>query len=709
VISNTSNKTLDKLTGRWKLHAIIFYLLISIVFSLLAGSLLHYFQNLPNWYIAVIFIVGFCACFLLLNLHKISQLETARFLNHEFTQLEDSAELLLSDYEHLNSLGKLQYMRVSERLQRIHFPEPFRNRISFGFLAFLLSAVLSILLLRLEPQRKFNEPEPQINFLINNRANPSVKSVEIGIRPPAYTGLAKRNQASMNLQVEENSVVSWQVLMSTGIDSLQLAFNDSTIGHAQPQNEDHSIWSFTERINTSGYYQLRINGRRSELYSIEVIKDKPPEIVIHAPAPYTVIEKQSAYSVNIQAGISDDYGIGQAFVQATIASGLGEAVKFRQKRIAFSGKVAVGSRKLELERKLDLTQLQMKPGDELFFYVIASDNQQHQSRSEMYIVSLPDTGQTSGFEGSLSAQLPIPEYFRSQRQIIIETEQLLKAKKSIDLKTFAERSNSLAVDQKILRLRYGKFLGEESEEKEGIKSGNDSAIQNPYDFGNQEKLLDRFTDKHDNAGDADFFEPETKKQLRNTLTEMWGAELKLRTADPLDALPFEYRALRMLKDLQQKTRAYAAKTGNRNAPPLLSPRLSADLSKISDPVIERKGQLVPDSVEKLRMALAVLNSLESRTNLSGGSLSLINEASKRLGQEAISNPKFFLAGYQSIIRIESILSENGTIDEKDVLIASLALQKLIPLPEPSLLLKQQAANQLARYYFENLEKAKAKP
>ena len=94
------------------------------------------------------------------------------------------------------------------------------------------------------------------------------------------------------------------------------------------------------------------------------------------------------------------------------------------------------------------------------------------------------------------------------------------------------------------------------------------------------KFFDAYTDKHDNAEDASFLEPETKNQLKATLNEMWSAELRLRTYKPREALPFAYKALRLLKDLQQKSRAYVAKTSAKTAP--LKPaekRLTGDLTK----------------------------------------------------------------------------------------------------------------------------------
>ena len=60
-------------------------------------------------------------------------------------------------------------------------------------------------------------------------------------------------------------------------------------------------------------------------------------------------------------------------------------------------------------------------------------------------------------------QKAMPAYFRSQRQIIIDAEALLKEKPKLAQEKFVQRSDNIGVDQRLLRLRYGQFLGEESE------------------------------------------------------------------------------------------------------------------------------------------------------------------------------------------------------------------------------------------------------
>ncbi len=130
----------------------------------------------------------------------------------------------------------------------------------------------------------------------------------------------------------------------------------------------------------------------------------------------------------------------------------------------------------------------------------------------------------------------MPEYFRSQRQIIIDSEKLLKERSTITVQEFNSRSNEIATDQKLLRLRYGKFLGEEDESEIGGHQEEEEGHNEPGDFGNAEKLLDAVAHKHDQAEDATYFEPELKAQLKATLAEMWKSELHNRPPSPTRSL-----------------------------------------------------------------------------------------------------------------------------------------------------------------------------
>ena len=51
-----------------------------------------------------------------------------------------------------------------------------------------------------------------------------------------------------------------------------------------------------------------------------------------------------------------------------------------------------------------------------------------------------------------------------EQQIIIDAEALLAQKRRLDAAAFLKRSDELGVDQRLLRLRYGQFVGMEAEE-----------------------------------------------------------------------------------------------------------------------------------------------------------------------------------------------------------------------------------------------------
>ena len=196
----------------------------------------------------------------------------------------------------------------------------------------------------------------------------------------------------------------------------------------------------------------------------------------------------------------------------------------------------------------------------------------------------------------------MPAYFRSQRQIIIDSEALLAERAHLDGDEFLKRSDTIGVDQKILRLRYGQFLGEEFEsggrqshsedehkddgdkptQQDALSDEHEHAPATPPAFGSETNVLAEFGHTHDHAGAATLLDPETKKILKSALAEMWQAELHLRQGDPHTALPYENRALGFIKQVQQSTRIYLARVGLELPPVDESRRLSGKRDDLRD-------------------------------------------------------------------------------------------------------------------------------
>jgi len=693
---------IQSLRSKW----IIFTLLADAFVSAGAGFLLGMVASkLFGWsqlwsiaYGSVVFVV-------LLLIHRIwmvKEAAVAQLLNQTYPQLEESAQLLLQSPSSLNMLEQLQYKRTTHALQMIGAPLSIGRKILVPF--FMLMAMLVAgLLLNKFISYKSVQPDPISNAVPvagtkKEVVLPQIAVVNVNIHPPSYTGKPGRAQHAFNIVAEEGSAVDWQLQTNIAAGQVKFIFNDTMQVSLRAEGAEHTQWKFSKKIDSTGFYQLSIDGRVSELYKIEILPDKSPLINIVTPKQYITIDFGEPQQVKISTGISDDYGVKDAFIAATIASGSGEAVKFKEQKIALPG-FAAGKREYQLQQLLLLHALGMQPGDELYFYVQATDNHQQQTRSDIHIVHLPDTAQLMSLEGLGNSVTLKPEYFRSQRQIIIETEQLLKDRDTISAETFKNRSNNLGIDQKLLRLRYGKFLGEEAESGETT----DNAPGDIADFSNAEKVIDAFTDKHDNSEDASYYDPETKKQLRATLTEMWNSELHLRTFTPRDALPFEYKALRLLKDLQQKSRAYVAKTNFKTTPLDLKKRLSGDLSKITAPQLQKDIGSTPDPQQPVRIALSVLEKIKAGDK--GISPEILQQANLQLHAKAIQQPSLYLDAVEALKRILVAMNSKTPPGYTDIIAAQHGLQQLLTAPDHLPAAGKSSSKQaLSKQYFDNLQK-----
>src|SRR6185369_8412762 len=85
---------------------------------------------------------------------------------------------------------------------------------------------------------------------------------------------------------------------------------------------------------------------------------------------------------------------------------------------------------------------------------------------------------------------------------------------------------------------------------------------------------------HDNSEESTFFIQSLKAKLKAAVTIMWDAELYLRLYQPEKSLPYQYKALNLLKEISNDSRVYVHRSGF-DPPPLKEERrLTADLSEI---------------------------------------------------------------------------------------------------------------------------------
>jgi hypothetical protein len=660
-MSGMGKQWILKLQKRWIIFSAGRVLLLSVAAALLLSVLLWYFFQWPYISFLIFFLL---ACFLLSlksRFWTIKAHEVARFVDLHFAEVEESTALLLKPAADLTFLEQLQVRKVDAVLSAQKQPAAPLYLLKMPLFSLAAVMVISFLLLKI-PLYKLSDNQMVIpqgtSRAVRENIPVQITSISVEITPPAYTGRASRKQKQFSVNAEMGARVKWQINTSKKLAALALLFNDKELIGLKDADGSGRSWSVAKTLLKAGFYQVVVEGKKSDFYQLEIIADQPVQIRIVKPGQHSTIDVGRPQKVNMDILLQDDYGISDAYISTTIASGKGEAVSFKEQKLSFNLNFA-GKKQVRINKLINLKELGMNPGDELYYYISATDNHGQLSRSDMYFVSIQDTAELMSLVGIDNGVNLVPEYFRSERQIIIDTEKLLKEKGVISEAEFKQRSNDLGVDQKMLRLRYGKFLGEESE----TNIGGDTEHEEEHDDASHkdhkaevssaavEEIMDQYAHKHDNAEDATFFEPQLKAQLKATLTEMWNAELRLRTYKPEEALPFEYKALRLLKDLQQKSRAYVAKTTFKTSKLKMEKRLSAELTDIGGGLNKGRLQHADGKRTQLEQAIAIVENKGAKQPLSAQDINLLVQVQHVLTDKAAAAPAIYLPALKSLKKI----------------------------------------------------------
>jgi hypothetical protein len=538
-------------------------------------------------------------------------------------ELEDSADLIALDPARLGVVQRLQRERVLDRLRQralpaLHAALPWRLTAAMAMLAALAALVPQLL------------PKASIPAAVEpstTPAPPAVQQLDVALQvmPPDYTGRPPREGNQLAVEVEQDSRLRWSLGFAIAPRSVQLVFVDGNVLSLTPEN---GRFVGERDIATATLYRVETEGApavESELQRIDVISDRAPQLRVLAPErTLTQVEAaQRAWNLNIEA--EDDYGLQGATLTLTLAQGSGEQVTVSERRLSLRGEG--DARRRRYRHLVDLTALGYGRGDDLIARLEVRDNREPEaktSRSPALILRWPyrPSAEGSGVEGLV--QRTLPAYFRSQRQIIIDTEALIAERPQLDEDTLLGRSDAIGVDQRILRLRYGQFLGEEDEAGTLPGSGpaasedgdqhddhaHDEGQHGDHDhehgassspaagagFGEVGGLIAEVGHMHDIAEAATLLDPKTRELLRGALREMWSAEGHLRLGQPEAALPFEYRALELIKQVQQANRIYLARVGLELPAVDFSRRLSGEKRPrglAADPLVAARDERSP--------------------------------------------------------------------------------------------------------------------
>jgi len=617
-------------------------LIIAAAFIWLAPGQLSVFVTLGIS--ASLFSVCFAIPLLAKGYRRINRDNLLEHINRQLPDYQESAQLLVAEKETLTLLQQLQQEKIIKTFQRDvtqgrlkkHLPAvSFKQPLYLTLLSVFVIGMVQWGYPLMSSKSMYEQQSVDSEEKTVDSKSVTIEKVSVAITPPRYTGKKAFNSEDLNLQIIEGANVEWR-----------LQFNDTSLnyfmvnakGERLPlQLQSDGRHSITRTITQTSIYRLSYEDASGYhnlpgVYSIAVTKDKAPKIRIISPNQTLVeIPKSQEAAFAIEATVSDDYGIGEVKILASVAKGSGEAVKFRDETFQFD-RQETRDKTNHYFKNWSLKALQMEPGDEVYFSIVAEDNKSPQPQigksSSVIVRWLDDEIIETAAEG-IQIRF-VPEYFRSQRQIIIETEQLIADQKDLSDTAFKEKSVDLGHSQRDLKEKYGQYLGDEfgegpgeqfgladgyhggedvasgeatagmeehgdhddhdSHDEQQSKSGPDvghvhadSENQSMIDHSDKSgasELIARFAHNHGTVEVGPMSRRDPKSWMKKAVSIMWQAELHLMMHEPEKALPFEYEAYEYLKLARQAERVYVKRLGFEPPPVKESARLTGELKDI---------------------------------------------------------------------------------------------------------------------------------
>lgn len=728
--------TLYRIEKAWRLRI---YAKVAALLIVLIG-----FATALLWFLSVsvfvVFVLGLIA--VLISIWELKQVpkqeDIVRLVNSQFHSSEYSTELVFD--ESVKGIASLQRERVLRTLDQtipsLRFPVSWKSPLWTFIACVLILGVVYFWPNSTIQQDGIQNGETMIVAPISKSDTTYLIEVKVSVTPPSYSGL-RTSLSALDLEVLDQSRLQWQVRFEGVPLSVWIKTSQGDSLSLQVADE---LWKVSFRPKESGFYSIMYSTKEetisSPYYQLKLVPDEVPEARIAGIPQHQRLDYQKDLAVNFNVSLSDDFGLTDGYLVATITKGSGESVMFREQKIPLP--IDVSGKKIIVPMTLRPDDFGMEPGNELYFYATAFDNRAptiQQSRTETYFFILKDTAQVAfSLQGALGVDL-MPDFFRSQLQIILDTEQLLVDKPMLEKKAFNQTSNALGFDQKQLRLKYGQFIGEEDEsgldiESEGpeemgeVAADGSNALQefgHDHDHENEAgQLMDKGTEpaeedksknplqdymhEHGNEETATFHTQTLKAKLKAALAEMWDAELYLRLFQPEKSLPYQYRAQELLKEIKNHARIYVQRIGF-DPPPVneAESRLTGKMKQLNEGAFQEEQKEEQD-YPAIRASIAILDDLLISNDWNGLKKNSLRDAGNELAGLAINQP----GKYLDALNVLKMLLDVDELQADDLIVlGSLkdVLEKVVSGANPIPAASSHPMDEMNAHFLKNLLKA----
>ncbi|MEJ2103970.1 MAG: hypothetical protein P8X47_05265 [Ignavibacteriaceae bacterium] len=336
---------------------------------------------------------------------------------------------------------------------------------------------------------------------------PVVKTLDLEIIPPAYSGIPKTVQKDNgNVQALVGSRVKLNISSTKKLNEANLEFSDSTKTGMKTNEESAAGFFNIKKDNSYKIALIDENGNANIApitYEIKVTYDAFPEIELVAPNKNVMLANDNR--VALLAKTSDDYGFSRLHLNYRLSSS-----KYELPQDNFTS-VEIPINKSQLEQDIsyiwNCTPLNLSADDVVTYYLEVFDND---------IISGPKSARTQSF----TIRVPsLNEILNNANELQAQSETELEEtlKEAADLKKNLEDiSNELKKDDQKLTW----------EEKQKIENAMDKyqELQNKVD-----KINDQIGDMKQNLQENNLLSKETMEkymELQKLMDEMTSDEMK---------------------------------------------------------------------------------------------------------------------------------------------------------------------------------------
>ncbi len=231
-------------------------------------------------------------------------------------------------------------------------------------------------------------PASSPTYRIGVRYPLALKSFDVALKPPAYTGVAPSTVKGGDLRVIEGTGATFQMTFDAPTVEATLVVTDLSVRSKKDKTSPKQVISlkpdgatYTTELNlTKGLvYQIEAksaDGRTmpKRSYKIDVLEDHPPRVTFEQPEVALEVHPVAEILNRIRAG--DDFGLTKAGIVFQLNAGDEQTLVVRD----FKSDRAKSLTSSALEETMFLEKLAVSPTDSLTYYAFAEDNYPSGSR-----------------------------------------------------------------------------------------------------------------------------------------------------------------------------------------------------------------------------------------------------------------------------------------------------------------------------------------